>query len=305
MQSTVLVIGASGTVGRHLSRRLLKMGVPVRGATRTPRRAVHRKLPATEWVRFDLEDPDTFAPALRGVRRLFLLARPGDPDPAGVAAPLIEAMKVAEVRRIVNLTAMGAESRGDVPLGEVERLVEEAGFAWTHLRPNWFMQVFTSGPLLEGIRSAARIAVPAGGSRISFVDARDVAAVAAEALVHPGHVGRAYTLTGNRAMSHEEVARVISRATGRPIEYADLSEDRARAAILSSGLGPDRADRLIRFYRLVREGHAKPVTPDIPSVLRRPPISFARFARDYRETWGRPPESPKEKARSYPPKEEM
>ena len=261
------------------------MGVPVRGATRDPARARRRRLPATEWIRLDLEDPESFPLALQGIRRAFLMARPGDPDPARVAGPLLEAMARAGVRRIVNLTAMGAESRGDVTLGAVERMVESGGFRWTHLRPNWFMQIFTSGPLRESIRRAGLLPVPAADARISFVDARDVAAVAARVLVEEGHDGTGYTLTGGTAVTHAEVARELSRASGRSIAYVPIEEERARRVIADGGLGPERAERLIRFYRLVREGRAAPVTDDVALVLGRHPISLARFARDHAHRW--------------------
>lgn len=283
----VLVLGATGTVGRGVCETLLRMGVRVRGATRDPAGARERGLPASEWVPFDLEDPDVFPSALRGIRRVLLMARPGDPDPARVAAPLLEAMERAGVRRVVNLTAMGAESRGDVMLGAVERMVEAGDFLWTHLRPNWFMQVFATGPLRKSIRATHRLAVPAADAAISFVDARDVAAVAAHVLIHEGHHGTAYTLTGGRAVDHAEVAREVSEAAGYPVEYVPIDEDRARRVMAEGGLGPDRAERLIRFYRLVREGRAAPVTGDVTSVLGRPPVSLTRFARDHSKSWRR------------------
>lgn len=289
----VLVVGATGTVGRGVTARLLRMGVSVRGATRAPALALRRSIPATEWARFDLEDPSTFPSALEGIRGAFLVARPGDPDPARVAAPLLQEMGRAGVRRIVNLTAMGADSRGDVTLGALERLVEDGGFQWTHLRPNWFMQIFATGPLREAIRATGRLAVPAADAGISFVDARDVSAVAARVLTEEGHAGTAYTLTGERAVDHGEVARVLSEVAGRRIEYVPLDEEQARRVIVEGGLGPDRAERLIRFYRLVREGRAAPVTGDVASVLGRPPVPLSRFARDYAEAWRNAPSSPR------------
>lgn len=281
----VLITGATGAVGGELCRRLAGSGAEVRGATRDPTRASSTGVPVRRWVRLDYDDPEGFDGALDGVDALFLIARPGDEDPAGAARPLLEAARTAGVQRVVNLTALGAERRDDVTLGRVERLVEESGFAFTHLRPNWFMQIFSTGPLLAGLRAAGRIAVPAGEARISFVDARDVAAVAARTLLEHGHEGRAYDLTGPRSLSHAEIAEALARESGRPVDYVPLDEDEARAAIHSAGLGPERTNRLIRFYRLVRAGHSAPVSHDIESVLGRPPTSFARFARDHAEIW--------------------
>lgn len=280
----ILVMGATGTVGGAVVAELAASGERVRGATRDPGRAGRSGIPATEWVPFDLERPETFGPALAGVDRVLLMARPGDDDPARAAAPLVEEMAARGIRRVVNLTALGVERRDDLTLRQVELLLEEDGFAYTHLRPNWFMQVFSGGPLLAGLRSGV-LAVPAGDARISYIDARDVAAVAAAALLEPGHEGAAYALTGGESLDHAEVAASLSDAAGREIRYVPLTEDAARRAVLDAGLGPDRAERLLRFYRLVREGHSAPVLPAVSEILGRPPIPFRRFTREHAGCW--------------------
>jgi uncharacterized protein YbjT (DUF2867 family) len=195
-------------------------------------------------------------------------------------------MRRADVDRVVTLSAMGADRRRDVSLGRLEQIVEEAGFAWTHLRPNWFMQVFSSGPLLAGIRATGRIEVPAGEAAISWVDARDVAAVGAAALTEAGHQERAWLLTGAQALDHGAVADILGDAAERPIAYRPLDEEEARRMILAAGLGPRRAERLLRFYRLVRAGACAPVSRDVETVLGRPALSLERFARDHRDCWG-------------------
>lgn len=285
---SILVTGATGNVGRALVQRLARDGAPVRGATRDPGRARRLAPACADWTPFDFERPETFDPALRGVGRVFLMARPGDDEPARTAAPFLEAVLRADVDHVVTLSAMGAERRNDVTLGRLERLVEETGVAWTHLRPNWFMQVFATDPLLSVIRSAGAIQVPAGDAPISWIDARDVAAAAAVTLTAPGHEARAYVLTGAEALDHAAVARALSEASGRPVRYHPLDEEEGRSAVLAAGLGPRRAERLTRFYRLVRAGACAPVSGDVASVLGRPPISLRRFAEDHRRLWAAP-----------------
>ena len=148
-----LVLGASGLVGGHVVQGLVARGCAVRCAGRRPREG---------WVRFDLTDPATFGPALAGVDRVFLVARPGDDAPQVVAAPLIEAMARAGVAHVVNLSAMGAELRPEFGLRKVELLLEASGMAFTHLRPNWFMQVFTVPPLGPLLAATGTLALPAG-----------------------------------------------------------------------------------------------------------------------------------------------
>ncbi|MHB1192893.1 MAG: SDR family oxidoreductase [Longimicrobiales bacterium] len=283
MNVKTLVIGASGTVGSGVVRELVRCGADVVGASRDPAAAAAR-MPGVRFVRFDLEEPDTWRDALAGISRVLLMARPGDDEPQRLANPLIDEMRAVGVRHVVNLTAMGVETREDMGLRQVERHLEASGIPFTHLRPNFFMQIFMGDALAAGIRSGV-LAVPAGDARLSFIDARDIAAVAAEALSGGGHEGRAYTLTGPEAMDHAAVAAAIGNAVGRPVRYVALEEADARGRLAQAGLPPARIERLVGFYRLVRAGYCAPVTGDVQQVLGRPPATFAAFVGAHRQCW--------------------
>ncbi len=270
-----LVLGASGLVGGHVVHGLVARGCTVVRAGRRPREG---------WVRFDLTDPSTFGPALVGVDRVFLVARPGDDAPHEVAAPLIAAMARAGVAHVVNLSAMGAELRPEFGLRKVELLLEASGMAFTHLRPNWFMQVFTVPPLGPLLAATGQIALPAGDARLSFVDARDVADVAVAALLDPRLRGTGLTLTGPEALDHATAVREMARATGRSLRYHAQTEDEARAA-LSRAFEPARVERLVGFYRLVRAGACAPVTSDVERATGRPARRFAPFCDEHRAAW--------------------
>jgi len=285
----VLVLGATGTVGSQVRSELRQRGVAVRAASRDPATAQAQERSAgrraVDWVLLDLERPATFRAALSGTDAVFMIARPGDEEPERTAGPFIEAMRAAGIERVVDLSALGAEKREDFGLRRVEVLLEASGLGWTHLRPNWFMQVFSTPPLLGAIRDAGELRLPTAAARLSFVDARDIAAVAAVALGEAGHEGSAYTLTGGRALDHAEVADEISRAAGRRVSYRAIDDDSARAALAGFGLPPSRIDRLLAFYRLVRAGACEPVSPAVPALLGRPAIPFAAFARDHAGVW--------------------
>ena len=286
MPIQVLVLGATGAVGSLVAEKLMRAGRAVRAASRNPKVASAGGISASEFVEFDLEKPSTFMPALSGVDCVFLIARPGDDHPERVVVPLIQSMKTAGIRHVVNLTAMGVERREDIGLRRVELLLEASGLDFTHLRPNWFMQVFCSGPLLMDIRATGAIHLPSADARISYVDARDVAAVAARVLLEPGHARKAYTLTGSEPLSHRAVAGAISEASGQSIRYVAISDHEARQTIEASGISAQRAERLIGFYRLVRAGFCEPVSSDVQTVLGRDPISFERFVVDHAACWG-------------------
>jgi uncharacterized protein YbjT (DUF2867 family) len=281
----ILVVGASGAVGSELVSQLHHKGEAVRGATRNPTNASRRFGSAVEYVEFDLERPETYAAALTGVKQVFLVAPPGDDHSDRLAIPLLDEMKRQNVRHVVDLSAYGAETRDDFALRKTEKHLEASGMAFTHLRPNWFMQVFASGPLLAGIRSNAVIAIPAADARISYIDVRDIAAVATVTLTTDGHTNKAYTLTGPQSLDHNEIAHGISSAVGKAIRYVPLSEEDAHKAILAAGLSSERTERLLGFYRLVRAGACDRVSPDVESVLGRPPIAFEQFVADYVHCW--------------------
>ena len=282
---TTLVLGATGRVGGEVARLLARRGEAVRAASRDPLAAAARSREAVEWVEFDLERPATYPAALAGVDRVFLIARPGDDHSDRVAVPFIDAAERHGARHVVNLTAMGTERREDFALRRIELHIEASGLEFTHLRPNWFMQVLAQGSVGAEIRAGGTFRLPAADARISYVDARDVAAVAAEVLSCPGHAGRAYTLTGPEGLDHAEVARALSAATGREIRYVPIDEDTAREALGAAGFPPPWVERLVTFYRLIRAGACAPVTGDVEAVLGRPPAAFARFAAEHASAW--------------------
>ncbi|HEU4537009.1 MAG TPA: NAD(P)H-binding protein, partial [Polyangiaceae bacterium] len=280
MDGTILVLGATGKVGGAVVNGLAREGARVRAATRDPARAAG--LPAgVERVAFDLEAPATFAPALDGVDRVFLIARPGDEHADRVAAPFLEAMRASGVARVVNLTALGTERRPEFALRRVELAVEASGLAYTHLRPGFFFQLFTTPPLVDAICRAGEIRVPAADARLSFLDARDVGEVGARVLLSGAHDGRAYALTGAVAVDHGAVAAALSSASGAEVRYVPIDEAAARRELGEAGLPPPWVERVITFYRLVRAGRAAAVTGDVEAVLGRPPIDLATFARDH------------------------
>lgn len=284
-RKTILVTGATGSVGGALTAALLGRSATIRAASRDPSRV--SPADGVDAVRFDLEDPGTFPGAFDSVDAVFLMARPGDDDPQLLAEPAIAAMRAVGVRHVVNLTAMGVDRLEESGLRKVERLAEASGMSWTHLRPNFFMQIFATPPLVHGIRSADEIRLPTADARLSFIDVVDIADVAAAALLEPGHEGMAYTLTGGTALDHHEVAAGISRAAGRPVRYVPIEEDAARERLRSAGFPEPRVERLIGFYRLVRAGACAPVSDDVEAVLRRPPRTFADFATRSASAWRR------------------
>lgn len=269
----ILVTGADGLVGSEVVRALA--GEPLRRATRKG---------GEDAVRFDFHDASTFAPALEGIDRVFLLRPPQLASPKRDFAPFVDAMRAAAVRQIVFLSVRGAERNPLLPHDGIERLVERSGIGWTHLRPNDFMQNFITVHRHD-IAERGEIVAPAGNGRTSFVDVRDVAAAAALVLTRPGHSGRAYTLTGPAALRLDEVAVILSDVLGRDVRYRPVGALRFVLRKRAEGAPLPFALVMTAVYTVARLGLAAGVTPDFRELTGRDPTPFRTFAEDHAGAW--------------------
>ena len=260
-----LVLGATGKTGRRVAARLRLAGVPVRAASRSSR------------VRFDWNAPDTWAAALRGVTAVYLVA-PGTPGPAH---GFVAAAEAAGVKRLVLLSGRGADTWGDSPFGQDMRSAEDAvrgsALEWTILRASNFQQNFDEDlfhqPLVDG-----ELALPAGDVPEPFVDVEDVAHAAAAVLTRPGaHTGRTYELTGPRALTFAEAVEQISRASGMPIAFKEVSAEEYVAATVEQGLTEQEARSVADMFELMAGGRLAATTDDVTTVLKRPPRTFEDY----------------------------
>ena len=250
--SELVVLGPTGNVGSALLRLLLSQDVGVRTGNRQD---------------FDYFQPKTYAPLFRGATHLFLLT-PITEQMVELTEALLMAAQKAGIRRIVKLSALGAHQKSPVRLlrwhGEAERLMEKTGLPCVSLRPNAFMQNFSQ---FQGraIRATGKIAAPAGDSRVSFIDANDVAKAAARVLLDDTKYG-AFELTGPESLSYAEVARRLSTATGKRIAYENVTEERARADMERGKVPPWKAEALLELYQSYKRGEGETLTSDLAEL---------------------------------------
>lgn len=284
MTGPVLVLGATGTVGREVLRGLGERGAPARAAARTPSAAVVAG--GAPVVRFDLSDRSTWAPALDGVTALFLMRPPAVVAVRRDLLPFVDAAVAAGVSRVAFLSVQGAERIRVVPHRTVERHLEGTGVEWTFLRAGYFLQNLLSVHRVE-IRDRDEISVPAGGGRTAFVDARDVAEVAVLALTEPGHERRAYELTGATAATYGDVAAVLSDVLGRAVRYPAPSPAAYVRGSRHHGMPWPLVLTTLVLYTTARLGLAGRTSPELGSLLGHPPRDVRRFVEDHAAAWAR------------------
>lgn len=282
MPEPVLVTGASGTLGQAVAARLEDAGYPIRRGTRNPG---HSGESIGDQVRFSWESPLSWRPALEGCAQVLLTVRPLDLAAAVVVPEFIEDCAELGVGHVIMVSAFGADEQRAGPLGLLENVLRHAGVGWTILRPNFFMENFSHGWLHPEIQAVGRICLPAGRGRTSFVSVADVADVAVRVMQDPSLTGTAYDLTGDDPMSHTAVAAALTRASGRPVNYHDITEDEMRDRGRRAGLPAGPLEYLLTLYGLVREGMAARTSPAIKQILVRKPRGFDTFAADNAEAW--------------------
>jgi uncharacterized protein YbjT (DUF2867 family) len=275
--TTTLVIGANGTVGSELARLLQAQG-------QTVRRATSKAAPGAGEVHLDLAAGTGLQAALDGADQAFLMAPPGHTDQDRLLVPVIDAVRERRLRKVVLMTAMGANADPAIPFRKAELHLEGSGLPYNIIRPNWFMQNFNSF-WVAGIRAQGRILLPAGTARGSFIDARDIAAVAAVLLTGERFANRDFDLTGEEALDHDEVAAILSRVAGRAIAYQEIAPQAMLEQLLAAGLPRNYAEFMLVILDAFKAGHAARITDAVRSITGRAPIAFAQYAREHRAAW--------------------
>src|SRR5438270_1845468 len=273
----ILVTGGTGTSGREIIGELQRTGATgVRALVRDTSKASFIRDAGFELVEGDFERPETLDAALEGVERALLLTPPS-PQTFNQQRAFVEAARRAGVRHVVKFSAFGASA--DAPEGfgkwhgQAEDFLKSSGLAWTMLRPNFFMQNLLGQA--RQIASQGVIYQPVGDASASFIDVRDIASVAARALVEDGHEGEAYVLTGPEALSYAEVAAKLSEAAGREVTYVPISPEQFRQGALAAGLPEWLVGALERLNEIFAAGHAAEVTDRGRAVGKKEPITFA------------------------------
>lgn len=235
----------------------------------------------------DYNKPETIADALNHVDKVFLLTLPS-PNMAVYCNLIKEIRKYGGINHIVKLSSMAAEESGlATTIGRIhteeQKIIEESGIPFTFLRPPAFMQNFIT-QFGYTIRNQDAFYVPAADAKMSFIDARDIAAVSVRALLSDSqqqHIGKAYSITAQEAISYGQAAEILSKEVGRRISYVNIPEEDARKGLKENGMDDWLIDAIMEFYSIIKAGHASQTTNVVEQIIGRKPIPFSQFAKDY------------------------
>ncbi|TJZ54258.1 SDR family oxidoreductase [Streptomyces piniterrae] len=277
MTQIVTVLGGTGKTGRRVVSKLRAGGHTVRPASRS-----------TE-IPFDWLDDSTWQGALTGADAVYLVP-PALPSQQVTLVPgFVRRAVDLGVRRLVLLSARGIDRAENPDALTCERAVRDSGVAWTVVRPAWFAQNFSEEffqpQVMQGV-----IAAPAGDGKVPFVDAEDIAEVAAAALTDERHAGQIYELSGPEALSFGQAAALIGEALNRPVQFVDIPPEEFVRGATSAGLPEEHAGLLAGLFGVIRNGWDERLSEGVQQALGRQPADFKSYVnRSAAEgKWGEP-----------------
>jgi len=267
----IVVFGATGTIGKPLVDALVAKGADLRAVTGNPENLPSLEAKGCAAVVADFDDQDALVRACEGATKVFLVT-PADLNMRRWKANVIDAAVKAGVKHMVMSTGLGASPKARLTFGlwhsESQELLKSSGMDWTLIQPTYFMQnllwqadSIAKGEYLDDL-----------GGPVSWVDARDIADVAAVALTSEGHAGKAYGLTGPQPVSPEEIAALLGNITIR-----QRTPDDSRTAMISAGMNPIVTGAMVELSALAPKGYLAGVETSVQNILNRPARNFAGF----------------------------
>jgi uncharacterized protein YbjT (DUF2867 family) len=282
----ILITGGTGNSGGEIVRQLGGTGQRFRMLVRDPKKVQATKPASAELVVGDLGKPETLGPALKGIDVALLLSGP-TPDQLQHELNFVEAAERAGLPRIVKFSAMTAgpkaAARWPRTHGTIEERIKATKIAWTFLRPTFFAQNLLG---LADMVKQGTIYQPAGNGKSACVDIRDIASVAVQTLLKPGHEGNAYELNGGESIDYHQIASFFTKALGRKITYQDIPPAAAQQAMEQAGIPRFNAEGINELMTQLRNGDYDKVSGDIRTVTGRYPLPLQQFIEENLAAFG-------------------
>ncbi|MDR7301616.1 NmrA family NAD(P)-binding protein [Haloactinomyces albus] len=284
---TILLLGATGTIGPHVVAGLRARDAEIRVLARDAARA-RGVLGADVDVREgDPGDDETIASAAHGAETVFLLSEHSH-DMTDLQLRVIRALRRLGPR-IVKLSGTSSAINPDGPYTcrqhwEIEQVLAASGQPWTVIRPNAFMQTLIGGIMLPAVQATGSIPNAIGSAGISLIDGRDVGEVCAEVLLDSSWQNETLVLTGPRSVTFAEIAAWVSEETGRDVGPTEITPADVRENLLTRGMAGWEAEHFEEMYQIFRNGQSEFVAGDVERVLGKPPRTVEDYLHEHRDT---------------------
>jgi len=273
----ILITGASGSVGKAVLQEAIQKASKVLAMYRSKEEAA--KAPAgCEAVLADYADRQSLLKALNGVNSVYVVCSP-IPQLVELESNMLDACREAGVKHVVLNSAMGAGDYGkSFPSWHrrVEDKLKGMGMTYTILRPNGFLQniVVYNAP---SIRAQGAFYAAMGEAKVSYLDVGDIAVVAVRALQAGVHTGKIYELNGPEAISNTELAKRISKVTGRAVNYVDIPEAAQREAMLGLGMPEWQVAALLELQQYYKQGGGAKTDGLLKALIEREPVALEQY----------------------------
>ncbi len=261
-QPLTLVTGGTGKTGRRIVERLEARGVSTRVGSRSASPS------------FDWNNESTWTPALQGVTSVYISYAPDLAVP-GATNTIQSFVNEAVKQGVMHLVILSG--RGEEEAQACERIVQHSGIDWTVIRSSWFNQNFSEGAFVDMVHTGV-IALPAGDVPEPFVDVDDIADVAVAALTEPGHFGEVYEVTGPRLMTFAEIAKDLTNAIGKEIQFQALTQEEFVRRIKASDAPEIVVWMMDYLFTTVLDGRNSYLCDGVQRALGREPKDFRDYA---------------------------
>lgn len=274
----ILLIGSTGNIGKHVKKYL-------QNHKESFKEAIYKPTEKNDHiVSFDFFDETTYDQALDNISRVFFIRPPQIGNPKDIY-PFIDACKNKNIKNIVFVSLMGVEKNPIPPHAKIEKYIKKQNINYTFIRPSFFMEnlIYPHG---KDIKNNDQIIIPAMKAKTSFVAAKDIGDVSGRVLIDSDkHINKAYTITGPKALTYNEVAQIFTKLLQRPIKYTNPSMRSYQKHMIENGFDKDYVRITKLLYFMTRLGTAKKITNQVENILKRPALTLEEFIKMNISTW--------------------
>lgn len=287
MSKNILIIGAAGHYATiEVIKLLANKDVNLRVACRHPEKAKKMNIPKVELKQFDYLNAEQFNDLFDGIENWMLVSPPSHHNLQDQVGKMVSIAAKAGVKNVVNISALGIQDDSH-PMRQIEQHIEDSGLNYTFLRPNCYMQNFNLY-FRPSIVEEDAIRLPAGKTKTSLVDVRDVSEIAEKELTKDVLKNKTYQLTGPEALNLDQVANIFTEVLGRKIEYKDVDEEEYRTILQMDGWYRESIDASISLCRYVKQGWNSMITSGVSDILGREARTFREYVRGNKNLWAVP-----------------